>query len=81
MTYLEVRELTMRRRPIAAVGRLFSIHRHLRCAAGAAPASAASHTAAATAADISKKTGRLGIDDMPPKIWVNRIQQECTDTH
>jgi hypothetical protein len=30
---------------------------------------------------ISKRTDRLGIDDMPPKIWVNRILQECTDTH
>ena len=30
---------------------------------------------------ISTRTGRLGIDDMPPKIWVNRILQECADTH
>jgi hypothetical protein len=30
---------------------------------------------------ISKRPGRLGIDDMPPKIWVNRILQECADTH
>jgi hypothetical protein len=30
---------------------------------------------------ISKRTGYLGIDDMPPKNWVNRILQECADTH
>jgi hypothetical protein len=28
---------------------------------------------------ISKKTDHLGIDDMPPKIWVNRILQECAE--
>jgi hypothetical protein len=28
---------------------------------------------------ISKRTDRLGIDDMPPKIWVNTILQECAD--
>jgi hypothetical protein len=30
---------------------------------------------------ISKRTDRLGIDDMPPKIWVNRILQECAESH
>lgn len=29
---------------------------------------------------ISKRTDRLGIDDMPPKVWVNRILQECAET-
>jgi hypothetical protein len=29
---------------------------------------------------ISKRTDQLGIDDMPPKIWVNRILQECAET-
>ena len=29
---------------------------------------------------ISKRPGHLGIDDMPPKVWVNRILQECTQT-
>ena len=29
---------------------------------------------------ISKRTDQLGIDDMPPKVWVNRILQECADT-
>jgi hypothetical protein len=29
---------------------------------------------------ISKKSDHLGIDDMPPKIWVNRILQECAET-
>jgi len=29
---------------------------------------------------ISKRTGQLGIDDMPPKVWVNRILQECAET-
>jgi len=28
---------------------------------------------------ISKRTDQLGIDDMPPKVWVNRILQECAD--
>ena len=28
---------------------------------------------------ISKRTDQLGMDDMPPKIWVNRILQECAD--
>ena len=26
---------------------------------------------------ISAKTDMLGLDDMPPRIWVNRILQEC----
>jgi hypothetical protein len=30
---------------------------------------------------ISKRTDRLGIDDMPPKIWINTILQECADAH
>jgi hypothetical protein len=30
---------------------------------------------------ISKASYRLGIDDMPPRIWVNRILQECAETH
>lgn len=29
---------------------------------------------------ISKRTDHLSIDDMPPKIWVNRILQECAET-
>jgi hypothetical protein len=29
---------------------------------------------------ISNRTDQLGIDDMPPKVWVNRILQECADT-
>jgi hypothetical protein len=29
---------------------------------------------------ISKRAGHLGIDDMPPKVWVNRILQECAQT-
>ena len=29
---------------------------------------------------ISKRTDHLGIDDMPPKVWVNRILQECAET-
>jgi hypothetical protein len=29
---------------------------------------------------ISKRTGHLGIDDMPPKVWVNRILEECAET-
>jgi hypothetical protein len=29
---------------------------------------------------ISKRSDQLGIDDMPPKVWVNRILQECTET-
>lgn len=29
---------------------------------------------------ISKRTDQLGIDDMPPKVWVNRILQECAET-
>jgi len=29
---------------------------------------------------ISKRTGQLSIDDMPPKVWVNRILQECAET-
>jgi hypothetical protein len=29
---------------------------------------------------ISKKTGHLGIDDMPPKVWVNRLLEECAET-
>jgi hypothetical protein len=29
---------------------------------------------------ISDRTDHLGIDDMPPKIWVNRILQECAAT-
>ena len=28
---------------------------------------------------ISRKTDCLGIEDMPPRIWVNRILQECAD--
>jgi hypothetical protein len=28
---------------------------------------------------ISKGSDRLTIDDMPPKVWVNRILQECAD--
>ncbi len=28
---------------------------------------------------ISNRPDRLGIDDMPPKIWVNRILQECAE--
>jgi hypothetical protein len=28
---------------------------------------------------ISKRTDQMGIDDMPPKIWVNRILQECAE--
>lgn len=28
---------------------------------------------------ISRKTSQLGIDDMPPKVWVNRILQECAE--
>jgi hypothetical protein len=30
---------------------------------------------------ISRRSDRLGIDDMPPKIWVNRILQECADSN
>jgi hypothetical protein len=30
---------------------------------------------------ITKRADGLGIDDMPPKIWVNRILQECADAH
>jgi hypothetical protein len=29
---------------------------------------------------ISKRTDRLSIHDMPPKIWVNTILQECADS-
>jgi hypothetical protein len=29
---------------------------------------------------ISKRTDHLSLDDMPPKIWVNRILQECAET-
>jgi hypothetical protein len=29
---------------------------------------------------ISKRTDRLSIDGMPPKIWVNTILQECADS-
>jgi hypothetical protein len=29
---------------------------------------------------ISKRNDQLGIDDMPPKVWVNRILQECAET-
>jgi hypothetical protein len=29
---------------------------------------------------ISKRTDQLGIDDMPPKVWVNRLLQECAET-
>jgi len=29
---------------------------------------------------IPKTTDHLGIDDMPPKVWVNRILQECAET-
>jgi hypothetical protein len=29
---------------------------------------------------ISKMTDYLGIDDIPPKVWVNRILQECAET-
>jgi len=29
---------------------------------------------------ISKRTDQLGIDDMPPKLWVNRILQERVET-
>lgn len=29
---------------------------------------------------ISKRTDQLDIDDMPPRVWVNRILQECADT-
>lgn len=29
---------------------------------------------------ISTRTDQLGIDDMPPKVWVNRILQECAET-
>jgi hypothetical protein len=28
---------------------------------------------------ISDRIGHLGIDDMPPKVWVNRIRQECAE--
>ena len=28
---------------------------------------------------ISKRTDHLGVDDMSPKIWVNRILQECAE--
>jgi len=28
---------------------------------------------------ISMRTAPLDIDDMPPKVWVNRILQECAD--
>ncbi|MBO0771678.1 MAG: hypothetical protein J2P35_09490 [Actinobacteria bacterium] len=28
---------------------------------------------------ISKRTDHPGIDDMPPKIWVNRTLQECAE--
>jgi hypothetical protein len=28
---------------------------------------------------ISKRADRLGIDDLPPKVWVNTIFQECAD--
>jgi hypothetical protein len=28
---------------------------------------------------ISKRADRLGIDDLPPKVWVNTILQECAD--
>src|SRR3984885_4297186 len=30
--------------------------------------------------NVSKRTDQLGIDDMPPKVWVNRILQECAET-
>ena len=29
---------------------------------------------------ISAKTDLLGIDDMPPRVWVNRILQECASS-
>jgi hypothetical protein len=29
---------------------------------------------------ISKRAGHLSIDDMPPKVWVNRILKECAQT-
>jgi hypothetical protein len=28
---------------------------------------------------ISKRTDQLSIDDLPPKLWVNRILQECAE--
>jgi hypothetical protein len=28
---------------------------------------------------ISKRPGHLGIDDMPPKVWVNRLLEECAE--
>lgn len=28
---------------------------------------------------ISRKADLLGLDDMPPRIWINRLLQECTD--
>ena len=30
---------------------------------------------------ISRRDSQVGIDDMPPKIWVNRILQECAATN
>ena len=29
---------------------------------------------------ISKRTDQLDIDDMPPKVWLNKILQECAET-
>ncbi len=29
---------------------------------------------------ISKRTDQLGMGDMPPRVWVNRILQECAET-
>jgi hypothetical protein len=29
---------------------------------------------------ISRRPDRLDVDDMPPKIWINRILQECADS-
>jgi hypothetical protein len=28
---------------------------------------------------IAKRTDDLGIDDLPPRVWVNRVLQECAD--
>jgi hypothetical protein len=28
---------------------------------------------------ISKRSAHLSIDDMPPRIWLNRILQECAE--
>jgi hypothetical protein len=33
------------------------------------------------ALQISRRDSQVGIDDMPPKIWVNRILQECAATN